>query len=152
MLNQLNKEEAEALLRDHHFGHLGCNDGFNTFVYPTNYVYDGIYIFCHAVPGAKILVMEHNNRVCLQVEDIRDQNNWKSVMVLGNYSELEDERDRYYAMKLFNSRMLQPKFGTNHTFHPNDEESQLHLRQKSRPVIFRISIEELTGRYESALN
>jgi uncharacterized protein len=149
MFGHLNIEESEILLKDNHFGHIGCNDGYNTFVYPTNYVFDGKYIFCHSLAGSKTMVMQQHNRVCLQVEQIRDPNNWKSVMVLGNYYELDNERDRLYAMKLFNNCHLHPKVNDDIARKTSAEHNQLHLPQKSRPVIYRISIDEVSGRFES---
>ena len=34
MIENLTSEEIEEILKDNVWGHLGCNDGFNTYVYP----------------------------------------------------------------------------------------------------------------------
>jgi uncharacterized protein len=150
MIGYLTQEQSEALLSENIFGHIGCNDGFNTYVYPTNYVYDGKYIYCHSPAGTRVSVMRENKRVCFQVDMVESFVNWKSVMVLGQYEELEDERSRYYAMKAFNDKALQIKISKDllsslaleKVLHPN-------LPHNSRPVIYRISMDEITGRCET---
>ena len=80
MIVKLTEQEIEELLKDNVWGHLGCNDGLNTYVYPLNYLYDGKYITCHSQEGFKVQVMRKNNRVCFQVDEIKNDKNWKSVM------------------------------------------------------------------------
>ncbi len=72
MVGKLTEQQIEDLLKDNVWGHLGCNDGFNTYVYPINYLYDGKYITCHSQKGFKLEVMRQNNRVCLQVDDVKN--------------------------------------------------------------------------------
>jgi uncharacterized protein len=72
MIEYLTREQAASLLVAHSFGHIGCNDGFNTYVYPTNYVFEGNYIYCHSMPGTRIAIMRINKKVCLQVDEIQD--------------------------------------------------------------------------------
>ena len=142
MVGFLNEDECRKLLAHNIFAHIGCNDGFNTYVFPSNYVFDGSYIYCHSLIGSKIQVMRENKRVCLQTESIKNHSHWKSVMVHGYFEELLEERDRYYAIKLFDKHMLGIKV------------SEVLLGQgisslkDSTPVFYRISLDELTGRFE----
>lgn len=149
MIGWLTNEQVEEILKNNLFGHIGCNDGYNTYIYPINYVYDGKYIICHSQHGAKTNIMRQNKRVCFQVDEVKDIMNWKSVMVLGEYYEVEDERERYDAMKSFLDKMLhmkinKPGFQSGIT----EEKAKAHAHTTSKPVIFRISIEERSGRYE----
>jgi len=34
MIEKLTNAQIEEVLKDNVWGHLGCNDGFNTYVYP----------------------------------------------------------------------------------------------------------------------
>src|SRR3954453_18994958 len=106
MVSTLSNEEIEVVLAGNALGRLGCNDGFNTYVFPVNYLYDGKYILCHSLLGFKIQVMRQNKRVCFLVDEVVDFTNWKSVMVLGEYQELKDIRERLPAMKAFIKHML----------------------------------------------
>lgn len=142
MIGYLSKEDAKAFLLKHSFGHIGCNDGFNTYVFPSNYIFDGKHIYCHSLSGSKIDVMRDNSRVCLQAENIIDPFHWKSVMVLGHFEELKEERDRLYAVKLFDRQMLSIKVSKTLMEHG------MTSLKNSTPVFYRISVEEITGRYE----
>jgi len=70
-------------------------------------------------------------------------------MVLGDYEELDDERDRYYAMKAFNENQLHLKISETAAFpNVNSRSDQLYDLGHFKPVIYRISINEITGRFE----
>lgn len=149
MIGYLTKEQSERLLGENNFGRIGCNDGFNTYIFPTNYVYDGKYIFCHSFAGSKINIMRDNHRVCFLVDVVNNPLNWKSVMVLGDYEELDDERDRYYAMKAFNENQLHLKISETVAFpFDNSKSDQLYDLGHFKPVIYRITFNEITGRFE----
>jgi nitroimidazol reductase NimA-like FMN-containing flavoprotein (pyridoxamine 5'-phosphate oxidase superfamily) len=132
MLGKLTQQQIEELLKDNVLGHLGCNDGFNTYVYPINYFYDGKYINCHSQLGFKIKVMARNPRVCLQVDEVKDHKNWKSVVVLGKFQEVNDELEQHKVVEAFADRRLFLKINGS----------------TSIPTIYRIVIDEKTGRYE----
>src|SRR5678815_6007855 len=106
MIAKLTNEQIEEVLKENVWGHLGCNDGYNTYVYPINYLYDGKYITCHSQRGLKMQVMQQNSRVCLQVDEVKDDKDWKSVMVHGEYHEVLDEREYNDAVKAFADRRL----------------------------------------------
>ena len=149
MIAKLSDQEIGEVLEDNILGHLGCNDGFNTYVYPVNYLYDGKSILCHSQDGAKVKVMRQNSRVCLQVDEIVDHENWRSVMVLGDFQELHDERERSNAMKAFVDRQMHVKITrANLSTNKDDQGGDAGLDKERRPVIFRIVIDEKTGRYE----
>jgi uncharacterized protein len=150
MITALTNKEIEEFLLQNVLGHLGCNDGFNTFVFPINYVYDGKYIICHSQLGLKIEAMRQNKRVCLQVDEIKDFKNWKSVLVLGEFQELEDERERYQAIKVFVDRHLQLKINHPLGMHGKTEQKEkLQIQGELRPVIYRIMPDEKNGRFET---
>ncbi|MEP7106644.1 MAG: pyridoxamine 5'-phosphate oxidase family protein [Ferruginibacter sp.] len=150
MIGQLTGEQIEEVLKENILGHLGCNDGLNTYIYPINYLYDGKYIVCHSQTGSKIQVMRLNKRVCFQVDEVKNFMNWKSVMIHGEYQEFDEERERYYAMKAFVDRMLHPKI-TEPVFLQGrgKQAAHLYLQRNNRPAIYRIVIDEKTGRYEN---
>ncbi len=150
MIGKLSPEEIEELLKENIYGHLGCNDGFNTYVYPINYVYDGKFVIAHSQTGAKIQVMRDNPRVCLQVDEVENHTNWKSVMIHGEYQELTDERERNYAMKAFVDRRLFLKISEpGITAGITDLETNPQQKNESKPTIYRIVIDEKSGRYEN---
>lgn len=149
MIGKLADTEIEELLKENIWGHLGCNDGFNTYIYPTNYFYDGRFIMCHSQNGSKIQIMQHNSRVCFQVEEVEDHKSWKSVMVRGDFQELTDDRERYAAVKAFGDRRMYIKTSdTALLYDPTGIAEDTGTLKKFSPVIYRIVIDEKTGRFE----
>lgn len=150
MVGKLSQQEIEAILKDNTWGHLGCNDGFNTYVYPVNFYYDGKFIMCHSQVGAKIKVMRQNSRICLQVEEVTNHTHWKSVMVLGYFQEIQDQEERYSGMKEFEKRQMRIKLTDNYGFSEKEKENDSARATKDlRPVIYRILIDEKSGQYEA---
>jgi nitroimidazol reductase NimA-like FMN-containing flavoprotein (pyridoxamine 5'-phosphate oxidase superfamily) len=150
MVSTLTKEEIEVVLTGNVFGRLGCNDGLNTYIFPVNYFYDGRYILCHSLPGFKTQVMRENKRICFLVDEVVEFTNWKSVMVQGEYQELSDTRERHAAMKAFVKRMLHIKVTDTALFTQLNRTKLIYTNSDGcRPIIYRIAIDEKTGKYES---
>ncbi len=150
MIEKLTNAQIEEVLEDNVWGHLGCNDGLNTYVYPLNYLYDRKYITCHSQEGFKVQVMRKNNRVCFQVDEMKNHRNWKSVMVLGEYQEVHDEQKCNSAMKAFaDRRMILKKSESALLPRINEQGANMQVKNESRPVIYRILIDEKKGRYEN---
>jgi nitroimidazol reductase NimA-like FMN-containing flavoprotein (pyridoxamine 5'-phosphate oxidase superfamily) len=149
MIGKLTKEQIQEVLRQNVLGRIGCNDGERTYVVPVNYVYDGKFIIGHSTEGLKIRMMRKNPRVCFEVDEMKNLENWKSIIAWGEYQELTDERDRYYAMKLFVDRMMHLKISET-AIPPEISPIRVHPRSPGnvKPVIYRIVINEISGRFE----
>jgi len=149
MIGRLNEEQIEELLNSNYIGRIGCRDSDQVYVVPINYIYDGNSIIAHSVAGMKIDMMRKHPNVCFQVDQIKDYNNWKSVVAWGQYMELTGERERYDAMKLFVERTLRLKISET-AIPPELSDHRVHPRSPGniKPVIYRILLEKKTGRYE----
>jgi len=150
MIGVLNNEQVDQVLRENIVGRIGCADGGKIMVVPVNYVFDGKCIIGHSLPGTKISMMRRNPRVCFEVDEIKNPDQWKSVMVWGEYQELNDERDRYYAMKQFVDRMIHLKISES-AIPPEGEAHRVYpgANGNVRPVIYRIVITGKSGRFEN---
>ncbi|HRO43648.1 MAG TPA: pyridoxamine 5'-phosphate oxidase family protein [Flavipsychrobacter sp.] len=149
MLSKLTQEEMEEMLRNNMIGRLGCNDGERTYVVPISYVYENGALLCHSHDGMKIQMMRRNPFVCFEIDEVRDFNNWRSVIAWGVYQELTEERDIEYARQFFSDYMLQMK--TQETAAPpHQQESRFHeLKPEYVPALYyRIHLQKITGRYE----
>ena len=149
MIGHLTYEESIEFLGSNILGRIGCHDEKRVYVVPVNYVFDGRYIIAHSVVGRKIQMMRKNPGVCFEVDEVKDLRNWKSVIAWGEYQELTDERERYSAMKLFVDHTLYMKMSET-AIPPETSANRVHPRSPGniRPVVYRIIIEELSGRYE----
>lgn len=150
MLKELSIEEAKAILKEKEYGLIGCNDGFNTYIYPTSYVYDGQHILCHSMLASKIIMMRQNKRVCFQVEETQDHSNRKSVTVLGQYVELENVRDRYEAIKIFVEKTMHLSMSEELEYLKTQKKQSIKKEKYwHKPVIYKIYIEEIKGSIET---
>lgn len=151
MLGQLDKKEIEKVLNENVLGRIGCHDQGRTYVVPVTYVYDGSSILAHSVEGLKIRMMRANPQVCFEVDDVKDFTNWKSVILWGEYEEITDADEKNEVMQQFVDRVMRLKISET-ALPPETTETRLHPRSPGviKPVIYKIVIQEMTGRYEQA--
>lgn len=138
MITMLSRDESFALLRGRRLGRLGCIADGEPYVVPVNYVFDGETgsAVSHSLPGRKIEAMRENQRVCLQVDDIRDQLNWGSVIAYGTYEEITRPPERERALGLLLS--LFPELTPVESLVAVDAGAPA-------PVVFRLKIDRVTG-------
>jgi len=138
MINQLGERESRALLKEEVTGRLGCSDHGKPYIVPIYYLFDNDYVYAHSLPGHKIDVLRDNPNACLQVDKIKDDSHWRSVLAFGFYEEVNDinERRRFLA-DLFNRLP-----------HAAPVESQAG-QSEADTIIFRIRVTDITGVYEN---
>lgn len=150
MIGKLTREQIEEVLTNNVLGRIGCHDGEKTYVVPVNYIYDGHFILAHSLEGMKIEMMRKKPQVCFEVDEMKNDTNWRSVIVWGEYQELTEERERYYAMKLFVEKGMHLKISDAAVASEGNKLPVLPpLPGNNRPVIYRIVITESTGKFES---
>lgn len=136
MIKKLSSAESREFLSAEHIARLGCiSEGF-PYVVPVNYLFDGESIYVHALPGRKITAMRANPRVCLQVDRIENEWNWRSVLVTGNYEEITGTLERSCTMGRLLARF--PQLTPVESIIAEDAGAPT-------PIIFRINIEKLSG-------
>ena len=140
MISRLSTEESYELLRGRRVGRLGCVADGEPYVVPVNYVCEGDAAYVHSLPGRKVQAMRANPRVCLQVDDIRGEFGWRSVLAFGRYEELTRPPERQRAFDLLLS--LFPGLTPVESFIADDAAAPA-------PVIFRIRVERVTGLQEN---
>jgi uncharacterized protein len=138
MINQLGERESKALLRGEWTGRLGCSDHGKPYIVPVHYLFDNDCVYVQSPPGHKIDVLRDNPNACLQVDEVKDDDHWRSVLAFGLYEEVKDVKER--------ERVIADMF--NHWPHTKQVESQM---KKAPPdsIIFRIRVTDITGVYES---
>lgn len=134
MIELLGKEDARALLSAHNFGRLGCCQAGAPYVVPINYLYNGEDIYMHGMPGQKIQAMRANPQICLQVDEVKDDYNWRSVIAFGEYEEVATLEEREQILGAMFQRLP----------HMTPVESQMTNGQGD-VIVFRLRINRLTG-------
>lgn len=137
MISRMGETESRALLREKITGRLGCSDEGKPYVVPVNYLFDEECIYVHSLPGRKIDVLRANPDTCLQVDEIEDSYNWRSVIAFGHYEEIVDLDERERILTNLFKRLP----------HLTPVESRMK-NGEPKTVIFRIRITEITGVYE----
>jgi len=147
MLGELNNEQIDHVLQSQYIGRLGCTAGNEMYVMPVTYAYDGEYIYSNSKVGTKVEIMRKNPTVCFQVDVIDNMANWRSVIIWGDYEEIESESERKRALNILATK-LEP-MTTSETLEPRRQTmSPLIVEKELRTVAYRIHVRSKTGRYE----
>jgi nitroimidazol reductase NimA-like FMN-containing flavoprotein (pyridoxamine 5'-phosphate oxidase superfamily) len=141
MLGELTAPEIEELLGAEAIARIGCISEGRVYVVPVTYVYDGTYVWGHAMDGAKLRAMRAGPNVCIEVEHVDDLSNWRSVIAWGAFEECVDA-DWDAGMALLLARIM-PLL----TFPPNEPPPDLSALR--RGSVYRIRLHEKTGRFEA---
>ena len=140
MLGELTPPQIEELLGSEVIARIGCLDDGRVYVVPVTYVYDGTYVWGHAMDGAKLRAMRAEPQVCVEVEKVDDLSNWRSVIAWGTFEECQGA-DWDAGMALLVERIM-PRL----TFPPHSPPPDLSgLRRGS---VYRIRLDRKTGRFE----
>ena len=103
-VDEMEIPESEEVLDRVGYGHLACSRDDQPYVVPVNYFYDKPDIYIYTTEGMKTEIIRANPRVCLQVEEVVDNGDWRSVIVTGEAEQITDGKEREKAIKLILSR------------------------------------------------
>jgi nitroimidazol reductase NimA-like FMN-containing flavoprotein (pyridoxamine 5'-phosphate oxidase superfamily) len=140
MFAKIDEHEATTLLAEKGVGRLGCVMDGGPYVVPINYYFADGCIYSHSLPGSKISALRVNPRACVQVDEIVDDLQWRSVLAFGNFEEIITPSEKGAVLNKLLERhpMLTPV------------ESTLARDGDSLPVIvYRIRVERITGMAEA---
>ena len=140
MLGELDSPQIEALLRGEVIARIGCISNGRVYVVPVTYVYDGTYVWGHAMDGAKLQAMRTHPEVCVEVEHVDDMSNWRSVIAWGTFEECRGEAWDTGMALLVEHIMPLLKFPPHQP--PPD------LSALRRGSVYRITLTAKTGRFE----
>ena len=138
----------DHLLRSQSYGRLGCGSADKLYIVPLSYVYDGQYIYGHSKEGNKISLMRQRPKVCFQVDEIQNINNWWSVLIWAEYEELDQDPLKTEAIQLINDRFA--AFSSNAAVSPDPPGPHMtgFAEKAARPIVFRLKVMEKSGRSE----
>ncbi len=136
-IGKLGNTDALAILHEGTLGRLGCITAGWPYVVPVNYYFDGENIYIHTLPGKKLDALRVNPRVCLQVDEIKDPYNWRSVIAYGTFEEISNEETQENVLTKLYSRLP----------HMTPVESRL-VKGSKGTIVFRVKVEEVTGMAE----
>ena len=94
-------------------------------------------------------MMRQNRQVCLQVDQIDDLANWRSVIVWGAYEELSD-RPAEEGLQLIKNRLYPLKTSVFSKTLLELDTRTISQSTSAAEVIYRIKIDTYTGRFEKS--
>jgi len=132
-------DEMQALLLRIGFGHLGCSRDNHPYVVPMHYAYDGQDIYFFTTEGTKTEFISANREVCLQVEEIINSSDWRSVMIIGEATRITKPDEVEQAMQLITER--------NQTLTPALNKTDIGAWHRlSQIAIYRVRTRAIYGR------
>jgi nitroimidazol reductase NimA-like FMN-containing flavoprotein (pyridoxamine 5'-phosphate oxidase superfamily) len=146
LIHEMTNDECLKALAHLSLGRLACASGGQPYVVPVYLAFDGKHLYGFSTLGKKIEWMRANPLVSVEIDDIKSEDQWTSIVVFGSYKELPDTpayaAARKHAHELLRERTMwwQPAFVED--AHPGHPESLT-------PIFFRIYIDRVTGRQAS---
>jgi nitroimidazol reductase NimA-like FMN-containing flavoprotein (pyridoxamine 5'-phosphate oxidase superfamily) len=146
IIRDLNQKQCATLLANNYFGYLGYIYNGSPYIVPMTYFFDGKNtIVVYASEGHKTMAMRKNNRVSLKISESKNSNNWTSVLVHGIFEELsgiDAKRSLHEYARGIKEIILEKEEKNLHFIH---EFCPKRYNDKT-PVIFKITIDEMTGK------
>ncbi len=140
-VRELGAEEIEEVLRRNHVGRLAFGHGTRIGIVPVHYVYADGWIYGRTSPGEKTELLSHNRWVAFEVDEVEALFRWRSVVVHGAFYVLDpDERpsdlEKWQSAVERLRKLIPDALG--------EKDPTPH-----RNIIFRIAVQESTGREAS---
>ena len=98
-VQEMGNKQIEEFLKRVQYGHLACADGHKPYLVPVHFAYEPPYIYIYTTEGKKSEIISRNPYVCLQLEEVRNNTDWSSVIVDGEAEELTDDVQKEKALK-----------------------------------------------------
>src|SRR5688572_3899013 len=136
MITTISDEQARELLRSSRVGRLGCIVNGEPYIVPINFTFEDNSVYSHSLPGTKITALKEKPRACVQVDEIKSDLSWSSVLAFGNFEEIvkATERKEILSKLLKRFALLTPV--------------ESAIAQDGSPlevIIYRIRIDRITG-------
>ena len=141
-IHELTTEECTEVLSRVNLGRLACARSDQPYVVPIHFSFDAerqcLYSF--ATLGQKVRWMRENPKVCLEIEEIVDKDQWTTVVVIGRYEEIQSAPHEAEARRR-----------AEHLFQQRPEwwfpaAAKVSSTEHAEIVIYRIKIGRMTGR------
>lgn len=141
-IEKLDEGTCTKILAHNTFCHLGVTDGSECYVVPMSYVFEDGLFYCHSKEGKKLDYLRTGLSCCVQVEEVRDFYNWRSVSAICAFDELTgDELIR-------SARILISKLEHQRKISALEEDFASALETT---VVFRLRPLRIDGRFEGVV-
>jgi nitroimidazol reductase NimA-like FMN-containing flavoprotein (pyridoxamine 5'-phosphate oxidase superfamily) len=142
-IQEMTEEECLSALARGKLGRLACVHENQPYIVPIYFAYKHPYLYAFTTLGRKVEWMRYNPLVCLEVDEVQDNEHWTSVVIFGRHEELANLPDwkdpSLHALQLLNKNAgwWQPGLASQRL---------RDLAQPLAPLFYRIRIERISGR------
>jgi nitroimidazol reductase NimA-like FMN-containing flavoprotein (pyridoxamine 5'-phosphate oxidase superfamily) len=98
-IEEMNNGQIKEVLKRVGYGHLGMARGNHPYVVPIHYAYDEPYIYIYTTEGKKTEIIKDNPEICLQIEDVKSEGNWQSVIATGEAVQITNPEEHERALE-----------------------------------------------------
>ena len=135
-VRDLTRAECEEVLARNHVGRIAFSYHDHVDIEPIHYVYADGWIYGRTAPGSKLRTLAHNRWLAFETDEVEGAFAWRSVVIKGALYLLEptSSPSGVYELALSKVRQLIPSALSEADPSPN------------RNVVFRIHVDQLTGR------
>ncbi len=138
-IRTLSREQCEQILARNHVGRIAYSWKNNVDIEPLHYVFDAEWLYGRTSRGTKLIVTgEQWWPVAFEVDEVEGLFQWRSVVVHGGFYAIPEDGPEWHEIARKKGvellRTLLPE-----TLTPDDPVPH-------RKVLFRISLQEVTGR------
>ncbi|CAM3538415.1 pyridoxamine 5'-phosphate oxidase family protein [Zobellia roscoffensis] len=146
----MKQDDCIQFLGNYCIGHLAYVSGKSPHIVPVTYFYDkeNKCLISYSAEGHKIESMRRYSQVALQVEDIHEFHDWRSVMVNGKFEELKGATAKKYLHTFANGvQDLLNRTEENKVDFIKDFSSK--MESETAPVVYCIHISDIVGKYRT---
>lgn len=146
-MKDLKKYEIMYLLKNNYIGNLSFLWKNKPYVIPITYYYseDENCIISYSGEGHKIDAMRLNNFVSIGITKIRSVNNWESILLHGEFEELDGAFAKQQLHKFING-VKKIKFFKDGVYPDLVSDFSSKITVEGLPIVYRIKIKEMTGK------
>ncbi len=144
----LSKTECLEEIKNQYVARLGYISKGSPFIVPITYYYDedDKSIMAFSTYGHKIEGMRTNKAVCLYLDKIDSVKKWKSILIHGAFEELDILDRKFHLDKLGQGIKELLNIEKQKETRAMNEFSNVKF-PKNDPIVYRIRIWDITGRY-----
>ena len=146
-MKDLTEHESKHILETNYIGYLSFLWKNKPYVIPITYYYNAEdhCIISYSGEGHKINAMRINNAVSIGVTQIKSLQSWQSLLVHGNFEELEGThaKQELHKFALGIKKILLVKENKDHQL-ISDFSSK--ITSNDVPVVYRIKVLDITGK------
>ena len=143
VFHEMTEQECRAMLAGTHVARLACARNNQPYIVPIHVDLDHEFLYSFATQGLKIEWMRKNPLVGLEVDEFLPPTHWASVVVFGRYEELP------YVPEYEDLRRIGQELFQKHAMWWQPAAVPLPGHEQRPPIVFRIRIDRMTGRWGS---